>query len=465
MSVKNKLYRNFILLLVILQMLEIIFPIHLTLLVALIAVPIFILGLGRLSNSFKIATSIFLVMGVILLLTSKLSLNSLTNSVTSMIDIVVLLVVMQLFMVPVTIGNYQTAVEDFMKKKLHTPKAIYIFVMVVTHLLSSILSMGTVSIVISVLGDSIKQRVNDYQQFSGKAITRAFTLGTLWAPGAATIFLISTVTKVKWNTLFLPCILLGIIGLFLAYFLESKQSFFKKPQGTNTFSELIEQSSKGQSLIPVLIAIVGLLILSFVFMHFNIGSSMGSVTLAGIITIAIWIVLLLLPKNKRQEHSQSLNSAVKEYLNNGVFSGASLAPFFIGIGTFTYGFEHSTVSTMLIQFLRPIFSQLGWALVILIPLIVVLSSLVGIHPLASVALIGKIVMSAHLALSPLLIALSLNIGSVIAYMVSPFAGIIIIVASLLEVKPTIISLRWNWLFCLLFAAVGLTFSVLFNFIY
>lgn len=368
-------------------------------------------------------------------------------------------------MVPVTMGNYQTAVEDFMKKKLHTPKAIYIFVMAVTHLLSSILSMGTVPIVISVLGDSIKQRVNDYQQFSGKAITRAFTLGTLWAPGAATIFLISTVTKVKWNVLFLPCIILGILGLFLAYFLESRQDFFKKPQRTNNSEQAFEQSSKGQSLIPVLVAIAGLLILSFIFMHFNIGSSMNSVTLAGIITIGVWIVLLLLPKNSRQEHSQSLNVAVKEYLNNGVFSGASLAPFFIGIGTFTYGFEHSVVSAMLIQFLKPIFSQLGWALVVLIPLIVVLSSLVGIHPLASVALIGKIVMSAHLVLSPLLIALSLNIGSVIAYMVSPFAGIIIIVASLLEVKPTTISLRWNWLFCLLFAAVGLTFSVLFSFIY
>lgn len=94
MSIKNRLYRDFILLLVVLQMLEIILPIHLTLLVAIISVPIFILGLSRLSHSFKIATSIFLVMGIILLLTSKLSLNSFANSVTSMIDIVVLLVIL-----------------------------------------------------------------------------------------------------------------------------------------------------------------------------------------------------------------------------------------------------------------------------------------------------------------------------------------------------------------------------------
>lgn len=151
-------------------------------------------------------------------------------------------------------------------------------------------------------------------------------------------------------------------------------------------------------------------------------------------------------------------------MNRGIFSGAALAPFFIAIGTFTYGFEHSQLSVLLIRTLRPIFAQLGWYLVILIPLIVVASSLIGIHPLASVALVGKIVMSAHIAMSPLLIALSLNIGSVIAYMVSPFAGIIIIVASLLNVKPTTISLRWNWSFCVTFAILGLTFSVLFSLI-
>lgn len=460
MALKDKYYRVFILLLVLLQMVDMIFKLDLTFLIFLVSIPIFALGITRLSNSFKIATTLFIVAGIVLLFTGSFSIQTLSKAVTSMIDIVVLLVVMQLFMLPVTVGNYQRAVEQFMENKLHTPKSIYVFVMLITHLLSSILSMGTVSIVISVLGDSIKKRVTDYEHFSGTAITRAFTLGTLWAPGAATIFLISTVTKVQWSSLFLPCILLGVLGLILAYLMESKKDYLQpnnKVVKTNLNTE-----NKGQSLIPVLIAILGLLLLSFGFMHFKIGSSMDSVTLAGIIVVALWLVILFLFKNKI--NTQPAEPAVKEYLNHGIFSGAALAPFFIAIGTFTYGFEHSQLSVLLIKTLRPIFAQLGWYLVILIPLIVVVSSLIGIHPLASVALVGKIVMSAHIAISPLLIALGLNIGSVIAYMVSPFAGIIIIVASLLNVKPTMISLRWNWLFCVMFAIIGLTFSVLFSLI-
>ena len=459
MALKDKYYRFFILLLVLLQIVGMIFKFDLTFITFLVCIPIFALGITRLSNSFKIATAIFIVAGIVLLFTGIFSIYVLAKAWTSMIDIVVLLVVMQLFMLPVTVGNYQKAVEQFMENKLHTPKSIYVFVMLITHLLSSILSMGTVSIVISVLGDSIKRRVKDYEHFSGTAITRAFTLGTLWAPGAATIFLISTVTKVQWSSLFLPCILLGVLGLVLAYLMESKKAYLKpinKPAQSNL------NKNKSQSLVPVLLAILGLLILSFVFMHFKIGSSMDSVTLAGIIVVSLWLLLLSLFKSKI--NIQPAAPAVKEYLNRGIFSGAALAPFFIAIGTFTYGFEHSQLSVLLIRTLRPIFAQLGWYLVILIPLIVVAASLIGIHPLASVALVGKIVMSAHIAMSPLLIALSLNIGSVIAYMVSPFAGIIIIVASLLNVKPTTISLRWNWLFCIMFAILGLSFSVLFSLI-
>lgn len=459
MALKDKYYRFFILLLVLLQIIGMIFKFDLTFITFLVCIPIFALGITRLSNSFKIATAVFIVAGIVLLFTGNFSIYALAKALTSMIDIVVLLVVMQLFMLPVTVGNYQKAVEQFMENKLHTPKSIYVFVMLITHLLSSILSMGTVSIVISVLGDSIKRRVKDYEHFSGTAITRAFTLGTLWAPGAATIFLISTVTKVQWSSLFLPCILLGILGLVLAYLMESKKAYLK-PINKTLQSNL--NKNKGQSLIPVLLAILGLLILSFVFMHLKVGSSMDSVTLAGIIVVSLWLLLLLLFKSKI--NIQPTAPAVKEYLNRGIFSGAALAPFFIAIGTFTYGFEHSQLSVLLIRILRPIFAQLGWYLVILIPLIVVASSLIGIHPLASVALVGKIVMSAHIAMSPLLVALSLNIGSVIAYMVSPFAGIIIIVASLLNVKPTTISLRWNWLFCIMFAILGLTLSVLFSLI-
>ncbi|EIW12990.1 putative membrane protein [Lactiplantibacillus pentosus KCA1] len=452
---KTALYRGMILGLALVQLLSLIVPINLTLLNALLAIGISSLGIHNLSRSFQIATLVFFVAGVGLLSTTGLSLTHLTTAMTSMIDIVVLLVVMQLFLIPVTLGHYQVAVEAFMHRHVHGPKQTYTFVMVVTHLLASILSMGTVAIVLSILGDSIKHQVKDAAHFSATSVTRAFTLGTLWAPGAATIFLISTVTKVSWTQLFVPCLILGVLGLVLAYVMERKQPYLSVAPTTGHMATQTA-TTEHASLVSLVIAVIGLLALSFALMAAKIASSMTAVTLAGLLTVIVWCLLLAVkPTAKRREFNATLKTAGTTYWRNGLASGAALAPFFVGIGTFTYGFQHSIVSTTLTHTLAPGFAQLGWSLVILIPIIVILVSLIGIHPLASVALIGKIIMSMHIGLSPLLVALSLNIGSVGAYMLSPFAGIVMIVAMRLNVSPATVSIRWNWQFCLAFLITSL----------
>lgn len=194
---KGNLYRSLIVGLVMIQLLEMVVPLNLTVIDAIVAIGVAVLGIKNLSRSFQIATFVFFIAGLGLLSTTGLSLDGIATAIVSMVDIVVLLVVMQLFLISVTVGKYQAAVEAFMQDHVHGPKQTYTFVMLVTHLLSSILSMGTVAIVLSILGDSIKRQVKDAARFSATAVTRAFTLGTLWAPGAATIFLISTVTKVS----------------------------------------------------------------------------------------------------------------------------------------------------------------------------------------------------------------------------------------------------------------------------
>lgn len=462
---KDNVYHILILGLVMTQLLGLIIPVDLTLFESVFAIGVSIYGIQKLSKSFQIATVIFFVMGIVLLSTTGVSISKLASAVISMIDIIVLLIVMRLFLVPVSVGNYQSSVEEFMEEHVQGPKQTYSFVMLVTNLLSSILSMGTIAIVLSILGDSIKRQVQDSDRLASTAVTRAYTMGTLWAPGAATIFLISSVTQVGWTRLFVPCFILGTTGLLLSYFMEHNQAYMKIKPTQNT-QQVELKTEKHPSLLGLIFAVVALLLVSFVFMQYKIGSSMDSVTLAGLLIVLIWIMLLGL-RNLKQKQSFKVNlkkSAIS-YWQKGMPGGASLAPFFVGIGTFGYGFEHSTISVQLTKSLSPIFASLGWWLILLIPIIVVLVSLIGIHPLASVALIGKVTMSMHITLSPVLVALGLNIGSVASYMLSPFAGIIMIVATILNVKSTTVSLRWNWKFCITFVAVSLVLATMLSFVF
>lgn len=314
--------------------------------------------------------------------------------------------------------------------------------------------MGTVPIVFSILGGSLQKRVVDYNKFSSNAITRAFIMGTLWAPGAATIFLICSVTKVSWSRLFLPSIILAIWGLTISYLLEYRKSYLTRGKPVQAVVGKPRLHSTGR-LAQILLAVVILLGLSFLLIHLSVGSAMQSVTVAGLVTVIGWIGLLLVLRRQ----TTKVRPAMAQYWSKGVLSGGALAPFFAAIGTFSYAFEHSHLETVVSSWLQPVFATTGWGIVVIIPILVVLMALIGIHPLASIALLGKLVMTVHTVVPTLMLALSLNIGGAVAYMISPFAGIIIIVANLLHINAAKISISWNWQFCTIFTLTGLLIAV------
>lgn len=133
--------------------------------------------------------------------------------------------------------------------------------------------------------------------------------------------------------------------------------------------------------------------------------------------------------------------------------------FFVAIGLFSNSFEHSPLSKMIGQSDSPFITQLSWGALILIPILVVAFSLIGIHPLLSVTLLGQIMMGLHLPFIILALALGLNIGSVLSYMMSPFAGIVVVIANILGVSSATVSLRWNGKYCIKFLVLSLAFII------
>lgn len=80
--------------------------------------------------------------------------------------------------------------------------------------------------------------------------------------------------------------------------------------------------------------------------------------------------------------------AGRAYFQSGILRGGSPAPFFVVIGLFSNIFEHSQVFRTIAQAITPAIVHLSWSDLVLIPLLVVILSLVGIHPLALVTLLG-----------------------------------------------------------------------------
>lgn len=270
-----------LILLVITSLLDLIWPVGMMVPLAVISILVMVWGFHHLGTAFKWATGIFFTLGLLIVIGSHFSLEKTAQAINSMDNLIVLLIVMQLFTMPIEVSHYQQSIVTLVNGKLPTNHGLFVFTMLITFLLS----MGTIPIIYSVLGPTMRQRVrNGYQQYSSVTISRLFTLGTLWAPGAATIFLISTITHVPLQKLFIPSFVLGILGLLLSYLMEYctnymqgqiKQETAKSAHTDHAFAQVTQ----------IVMAVVILLMIAFSLIHFKVGEAMIDVALAGLIVV------------------------------------------------------------------------------------------------------------------------------------------------------------------------------------
>lgn len=101
--------------------------------------------------------------------------------------------------------------------------------------------------------------------------------------------------------------------------------------------------------------------------------------------------------------------------------------------------------------------KLGLGVLVFTPFIVVLCSMVGIHPMVSVVIVGQVFMTAQTVIPPAGIALVLLLGAEIAFIASPLAGIVLTAAKFVNRSSTQIAWQWNGLFSVLFFMEGLLF--------
>lgn len=442
-------YKAAILILAFLQLLEILTRADLILAIFIDAVIIGILGLKFIGKAFRAVTIVFFAIGLFLLIWYRQPLTVWMTSFNTMTSLITILAVMQLFTIPIAVGKYDVAIRHSLQKLCNSEGKLFVFTMLMTYLFSSFLSMGTVPIVINLMEKTIKDQVSNYKWFIGTAVSRSFVLGTLWAPGAATIFLVGQVTGVGWMKIFFPSLLLGLIGMTVSYLLERNLKHLSTGKLLLTADPSLsdrEEKELRTKVWHIAGAVLLLIGMTMLFIRFQIGSSASSVILSGMIVFLLWMLLIRKAPGRKE--------SVKNYWEHEILKAADLAPFFVAIGAFSGGFQHSPINSSLKLALQ----GYDWGLiaVILVPLTIVLLALIGLHPLISIAVFGQILMTLHLHLPVLTIALCLNVGGSIAYMVSPFTGIILTISKFIDARATDVAIRWNWLFCLIYFIYGIT---------
>jgi len=442
-----------LLVITLLHVIKLFMPVSLELL-TFFTVILFGLGLFMQRKGFRTITLLFFILGFSLLVYYKLPFPLWMQSLTSMTNIIAIIVVMQLFAIPIEVGHYSDTIEYWLKKLFKKESSLYLFAMLVTNLFASFLLFGTVPVMVSLFNKALKNNVTEHQRFFATAIMRGYALVLFWAPGAVIMLLVMQVTHVSWAELFLPGLLLSVIGLLTSYALEHF-SGLNKPIITVPLPETssIAKNAPMQTA-QILLVVISLLLLIAFFEAFSIGSPTGRILLSGLLVSMIWIVSFF--KNPE------LKSVLSVYWKGGITQATDFSVFFIAVGLFAGAVDHSGILSHIQPLLQGSVNHLGIFSILIIPLLFIFIALCGIHPLVLAVMFGKILLAVSLPLSPVSIALILLLSASISFIVSPFAGMSLMTAKFLNVTPMEVSLKWNLLFCSLFLIEGLIFAYLWS---
>lgn len=431
-------------------------PISLDTMLGIVAITILLTSLPNMGNNYKKPVFFFLLLSAGLFLKYNLSFEALIDGANSMLSFSAIAAVMQFFSLPIKLGKYDTALEYYLKKNYRKEISLYIFLNLIIHVIGSFMLFGAIPMLYTIFYEPLDKMVDDSKRFLATALSRSFSLVALWAPGTINVILILQVTGARWLEILPLTVLLALIGLVTSIFLEFKLQLKNRPiktiAGPVIYNKEIEaeNAKKIRVLFFISAVLIGLIVL-MENLHVFTGTIL--VLVAGMLVAGFWIMCYI--KNK------GLKSAWQGYWDKAVLVARDLAALFISMGIFAEAIQQAGLLSYVQSFVVGGVGILGQYSFLLIPPTIILLSLIGLHPFIATLLIGKILLAAiHIPHYEVIIALSLLLGSVASFVISPFAGNVLTLARMADKKASEVGYKWNGIYSMTFLIEGFVFLLI-----
>ncbi len=384
--------------------------------------------------------AVFILLSAIGYIRYGMTVDVVTAGINSMLSIVAIITVLQLFIVPIRAGGYDTALNWYLKRRFTTEAGLYLFISLIAHFLGSFMLFGTVPMLYALFGNSLKEMVREPGRFTVTAIGRSFTLVTLWAPGAVSVVLVLESTGAAWTAILPSVLAIALLGLLTSLGLEQVR-MFKGRKVTADEADTLSVSNGDSKKIVTLFAVAGILLLGILAMDLLDLLSSGSarVIVVGLVIALAWTSLHRKGGNVRKH--------IGEYWNNSLSIVPDLTVMFLAMGIFTEVIKTTPFIGNIESWIMETATSMGAFYFFMIPPLIIGLSLTGIHPFIGVIFLGSLLSSA-MPDQTSLTALALLLGSAISYSVSPFAGTLITLSRFAGCSPAKAAFSWNGIFSL-----------------
>ncbi|MFS0575644.1 hypothetical protein AB1K83_08420 [Sporosarcina sp. 179-K 3D1 HS] len=405
-----------------------------------------LLSLPALRGMVARITYVLLLSTVALLVGQSDFLHVLMEGAITNLSIVCILVLTPLLGIPVRTGDYIESLQRMLAKLGNRTGISYVMFLLLTHLLSVVLNIGSIVINLHLISSSTLQS----KRLIASILVRGYTTITTWSPYMAIMILVIGQLGIPWSSLAIYTIGFALTSLIVAVVMESKalrrEKSLIRENGLLMKEKDVPQKKtawKIVELVVVLFLSTGLVL--WVMQATDIGMVM-SISAVSVLFPFVWCLLKGQSRGYVEEVRRHTTSAIPNL--QGEFT------LFLVAGIFSYVFVRSPLSDQFVNLLHLAFGSSTLLLGIVLSVTMIGAAVAGLHPVVLLTVFVTTIDPAVIGFSPIQFAFLLLGSTAVANTISPSTAVNNLLSKELRVDLFTISFRWNWryatvLFCIL----------------
>ncbi|QQK76411.1 hypothetical protein HUG15_13135 [Salicibibacter cibarius] len=363
-------------------------------------------------------------------------------------SILTLFITVPILSIPVRIGYYLDALDDFYKRRINNANQFYFMSSSTSFLFSVLLNLGSLPLLYQMLNTEQNKALSGKLR---KALLRGYVLAVMWSPYFISMALVISYFDVSWAQIFPFGVIIALTGLAVGYGMERERK--KEHNGVQQDVTFENTRNNGANKLKQLIA-TGLAITASIFIieFYSELSVIVVVSVTAVCAAVIWSLFL-----------RKIKPFFGEFKNTYFTSLPNMKVELVLFATAGF-FGAVIVQTDFKQWMDQFFSLVGTNIIILAVVIigiVVLLSMVGVHSIVTVTLMAVSLSELpQFEQSHLAIAIMLLTSWSLASILSPFSGLTLLTSSLTNRSSFQVGMKENWVFALiLFVIVVIVLAI------
>lgn len=346
----------------------------------LLLIIILFLSLAEIKGMPRWIGLILFATGIVILIKNDAPISVWMQGLTRNLYLLVMFSLVPLLSIPMTKGEYNLALENFLNRYLHNKSRFYLFISVLTFLAGIIINVATIPLLYQI-GANCMARFG--VETLSTAIIRGYSASMIWGPTYAAVALSTELAGTSWLSFFPYGFLMGSISLLIGWLLILKEEknhpeTSQEIAGFNQPTEIIGEYKKLYELLFFWILILGSIILTSWRFHIN---TINVVSLAALLFPPVW--LWVIGKIK------VLNTELKNYYFKQCLPRLSNeVVLFTAAGLLATAISYWDSSNYISDLIRIVTNGNSIIFFLISILLTSLTALMGIHPLATIAVLG-----------------------------------------------------------------------------